>query len=118
MGLPGPRLRTSAMTARARSSLRGASTTMKWSAISMATLWCEPPVMYHTPSATIWFVTIEYGDRAWRTESGTGAVTGTLVRTSVTLRSRVGKPPADWRIFIGNFTPPTSAYSEYVTSTG
>ena len=57
MGLPGTSLRASAMTARARSSLRGPSATIRWSLISITTLWCEPPVTYHTPSPAFWLCT-------------------------------------------------------------
>ena len=67
-----------------------------------------PPVRYHTPSATIWVVTTAYGAVAVRTLSGTATSTGMFGRTSATVRSSVGNPPAVWRIFVGNFTPPKS----------
>ena len=37
--------------------------------------------------------------------------TAALGFTSVTVSSSAGKPPADWRMRVGNFTPPKSLYS-------
>jgi hypothetical protein len=43
-----------------------------------------------------------------RTAGGVSMSAAAFGRTSVIVRSSVGKPPADCRIFVGNFTPPKS----------
>ena len=73
----------------------------------MATLWCEPPWRNHTPSAALSTVT----SMVARAIGDGTATAAPLIRTSLTLRSRAGKPPMDWVIRPGNLTPPWSWYS-------